>query len=164
MGMPQLEVALQRPMPARDPGEPNDDAEWVNGTHLPPAPLLVRHGGASAIRASVHRAEDPLDVYAVRVPRGRTLRAALTPERADVDLEIYAGDARSVLTDRGRLAGSDLAGRRTDVAVATNPGRTGRLYVVVYPPGRRVPTAPTRYALRLRLLPAGAAVTAFVRG
>ena len=74
--------ARRSPPPADDPLEPNDDIRYVNGRAFRDAapPLLQRPAG-QASSATADFAEDPVDVYRVKVRAGQASAHHAQPER-----------------------------------------------------------------------------------
>jgi hypothetical protein len=127
-GVLNMPGALSLPAPADDPLEPNDDIRYVNGRAFRnPSPALHDGSGERSLRATADVAEDPVDVYRVRVPAGRRLRLALFPSSGDPDLFVFGPAARSVRTTR-RLAGSARSGSLTDRVTVRNRGRRTATY------------------------------------
>jgi len=150
-GALDLVRALQVPAPVRDVLEINDDVEWVDGTrYARPDPYLYTGRRPAALTAANDAWKDPVDVYRVRVPAGRSVRIVLRPQRGtDSDVALYAGSARSVWVRRGRLAGSFRGTGRTDAFTARVRGGR-RAYVAVYAPSRPGRDPGARYTLTLR--------------
>ena len=150
-GVLSLPGALARRPPANDPREPNDDIRYVDGRAFrrPARPLFT--GTATSIAATADRAEDPVDVYRVKVPAGTRVRLALTPSVGDPDLFVFDSSARSVRKARP-LRISSASGEATDrLSVANRGDRTRTLYVAVgFRAGKRVRLFNTSYVLRAR--------------
>ncbi len=114
-GILDVASALSYPAPPPDPGEPNDDVDFVQPggvyfTGIPP--LTSRQRTASTLAAHIEVSEDPRDVYRVWLPKGKTFRAVATSD-ADVDLGLWRPGTTSV---KERLIGGNR------VARATTPG------------------------------------------
>jgi subtilisin family serine protease len=80
-GLLNIPSALNFKAPARDPQEPNEKARQIEPHGLFPngTPPLTAPGRATgSISARVDRSEDPIDLYRVWAPGGRTLRAQVT--------------------------------------------------------------------------------------
>jgi subtilisin family serine protease len=97
-GILDIEAALAMAAPAKDPYEPNDDAEEVephrlfaNGT----PPLTTLRRGTATLTARVDRHEDPHDLYRVLVPAHRRVTATTT---GSVDLRIFRRANRPLRT------------------------------------------------------------------
>ncbi|MEA2274165.1 MAG: hypothetical protein QOI98_2873, partial [Solirubrobacteraceae bacterium] len=130
-GLLNLKRALRQPPPAHDPGEPNDDIIWVDGTLFKPdRPIYKPGGGKRTVRARIDRLEDPADVYRVRVAADRKVRLRLEPSFGNPDLEIYKASANTIYSTRGRLARSTRSGTKTETIVWKNRSdRTVTIYV-----------------------------------
>jgi subtilisin family serine protease len=124
-GLISLPAALRVPAPRADPGEPNDDIPQVDGAWFadPDRPLF-RGSGSRSLRATVDRAEDPADVYRVRMPPRSSLRVALVPAYGDPDLFAFDGSSRSLRA--ARLVASSVRARGTDRFTLTNRSRRTR--------------------------------------
>jgi hypothetical protein len=150
-GVLSLPGALAYAAPPDDPQEPNDDIRYVNGRAFEmPSPAL--YGGRNSTRsltATVDVAEDPVDVYRVRVRAGRSLRMTLRPSVGDPDLFMYGPRAKSVRRSR-RLAGSTRTGLRADrLTIRNHDDRTRTYYVAVAFSVRKARTMlNARYELR----------------
>ncbi|HVE68463.1 MAG TPA: S8 family serine peptidase, partial [Solirubrobacteraceae bacterium] len=141
-------AALQTRVPAVDPLEPNDDAEWVNGRRLGRAdpPIFGRASRLIALDAALERFEDPFDVYRAVLPPRSTVRFTLVVRAGDPDLDLYSGGTRTVTGARGLLGSSTRGGRATDVVTLRNNSRSARTVLVnPYTGGR----APRRASYRL---------------
>ena len=80
-GLLNLPAALKFRAPAGDPQEPNEKPRQIEPHGLFPAgtpPLTAPGRTAGSISARVDRSEDPIDLYRVWAPAGRTLRAQVT--------------------------------------------------------------------------------------
>jgi subtilisin family serine protease len=107
-------AALDRPLPARDAYEPNDDAG-------PDAYRLYFPAGAKArfVRASVDFWDDQDDVYSLRLRPGDRLFVSLVPASSnDVALALWQPSTISV---------TDLARQDLRLRASTRPGRRERL-------------------------------------
>jgi subtilisin family serine protease len=130
-GLVNIPAALRTPAPRADPGEPNDDIPQVDGTWFADAePALFRGLGSRSLRATVDRAEDPADVYRLRMPPRSSLRVALAPSYGDPDLFAFDGASRTL---RGaRLVAASVRARGTDRVTLTNRSlRTRTRYLAV---------------------------------
>jgi subtilisin family serine protease len=96
-GLLSIPGALAAPRPPIDPGEPNDDMPFVNGTYFKGADVPVFAGrGTRSILATADSAEDPADVYRIRMPGHSALRAVVHPRYGNPDLYAYDAAARSL--------------------------------------------------------------------
>jgi subtilisin family serine protease len=80
-GLLNLPSALNFKAPARDPQEPNEKPRQIEAHGLFPdgtPPLTAPGRTTGSISARVDRSEDPVDLYRVWAPAGRTLRAEVT--------------------------------------------------------------------------------------
>jgi hypothetical protein len=131
-GILSLEGALAKTAPRDDPLEPNDDIRLVDGREFrtPAAPIFT--GRKDTLRAAADVAEDPADVYRVKVEPRHRARIKLAPSVGDPDLYVFDSHARSVFTSR-HLAGSSKKGEgRTDTVTVRNRGhKTTTFYAVV---------------------------------
>ena len=125
-GILDIEAALTMPAPAKDPYEPNDDAEEVephrlfaNGT----PPLTTVRRRTATLTARVDRHEDPHDLYRVFVPAHRRVTARTT---GPVDLRIFRRANRPLRTKP--VAVSAHAGSGAERVTFTNTG-AGAIYV-----------------------------------
>jgi subtilisin family serine protease len=80
-GLLNLPAALKFRAPPRDPQEPNEKPSQIEPHGLfadGTPPLTVPGRTTGSISARVDRSEDPIDLYRVWAPAGRTLRAQVT--------------------------------------------------------------------------------------
>jgi hypothetical protein len=80
-GLLNIPSALNFRTPARDPQEPNEKPREIEAHALFPSatrPLTTPSRTAGSISAHVDRSEDPIDLYRVWAPAGRTLHAQVT--------------------------------------------------------------------------------------
>jgi Subtilase family len=130
-GALNLPGALAREAPADDPLEPNDDIRYVSGRAFRQLTPALFNGRAAAVAATADVAEDPIDVYRVKVRAGRKLRLRLQPSTGDPDLFVFGAKARSVRNSRS-IVRSTRSGRRTDTVTVRNRGRrTTTFYAAV---------------------------------
>ena len=117
-GLLDIPRALTRRLPAIDPMEPNDDVDHVKAHGIfrsAARPLTAPGRRRAALRARIHRTEDPDDVYRIWVPGRRVLTARVAPT-ANLNVAIWRRSTRSVF-ERG------AARRRHLIAVSARPGR-----------------------------------------
>ena len=120
-GLLNLKRALRRTPPAHDPGEPNDDVIWVDGTFFETdRPIYKPGSGSRTVRARIDRLEDPADVYRVRVAAGKRVRVRLVPAFGDSDLEIYKRTADTIYSTKGRIARSARGGTQAETIIWRN--------------------------------------------
>lgn len=126
-GLINIERALAAPTPPRDPIEPNDGLEWVDGRAFDKPDAFVWRGGASfGFEATIDEIEDPLDVYRFRVQARSRVRITVNPSTGDPALLILRSGTKS-FSQRGRVLGSSSkrAGT-TEVVRLRNTARRSR--------------------------------------
>jgi subtilisin family serine protease len=133
-------LASGAPLPHADRYEPNDDAgPWSHA--LPPLPRTIE--------ASLDYWDDNVDVYRVRVERGRRLFARLTPgSAATVRLQLWAPGTQRVESldlKNVRVAQSTRVGQQARLAYRAK--KTGTYYLVAKLVSR--PRDPVSYRLAL---------------
>jgi hypothetical protein len=133
-GMVDLAAALQAPVPAVDPYEPNDGIAFVDGTAFSkPDPYVWTGGAGRTLRASVDAVEDPVDVYRFRLRGGARATISLVESAGNADLRVYGGAAKNLSAKP--LARSAKPAGKTDVVHVANGGPRARtLYVAVNAP------------------------------
>jgi subtilisin family serine protease len=139
----------QRP-PAEDPLEPNDDVRYVDGRAFGSPAKTLFSGHGARIAATADYAEDPVDVYRVKVRGRHRVRLKLSPTVGDPDLFAFAPGSRSVA---GRpLRASTNSGSRTDRVTVRNRGHgTRTFYVAVgFGASKRIRLFNASYVLRAR--------------
>ncbi len=152
-GLVDIAAALVAPKPRRDPREPNEDIEFVNGRGGIPrqTPLLGRRR-VERLNAALDATEDPVDVVPVRVRGRHVLQVTVVPKGADVDVDVFAPTARTVAYSRrpprARLAAGRRAGLRRERVEIENPTRrTATVWVALFIGDRSLDA---EYDLRLR--------------
>ncbi len=137
-GKLDLAAALEHRPPAPDPLEPNEDFRFVDGRAYGARAEAIWTGARSTrLTALLDLFEDPSDVYRVRVPSRRALHVRVKPAFGNTDLDVYAGGAPTVASDRGLLARSQRKGSRSDRArIRNRSARTRTAYIQVYVRGR----------------------------
>jgi subtilisin family serine protease len=150
-GVLYMPDALRREPPADDPLEPNDDIRYVDGRAFGKPSRPLYKGSANSIAAVADFAEDPVDVYRVKLRPGRRVRLALIPIAGDPDLFVFGPGARSVRDSRS-LRSSSRRGRAIDRVRIRNRGRRTRTYYVAagFDADKRVRLYNTSYRLRAR--------------
>jgi hypothetical protein len=124
-GLVSLPGALSAPDPFEDPLEPNDDIPLVDGTYFGIADRPIYTGSARRrLFATVDFAEDPYDVYRIRIPARRAVKIEVRPSYGDPDLYTYGSRARSIYQGRRILARS-VRSRGTDRVDLKNSNRRG---------------------------------------
>lgn len=132
-GLINIERALAAPTPPRDPLEPNDGLEWVDGRAFDKPDAFVWRGGASfGFEAAVDEIEDPVDVYRFRIRAHSRVRITVTPSTGDPALLILRSATRS-FSQRGRVLGasSKRAGTTEVVRLRNTAGRPRWAFAVV---------------------------------
>ena len=95
-------------------------------------------------------AEDPVDVYRVKLRAGHRLRTTLTPSLGDPDLFVFDSHARSVFAERGSVARSTQRHGKDRVTVRNRGGRTTTFYVAVgFDKRKKLKRLDARYTLRV---------------
>ncbi len=150
-GALSLPTALAREAPADDPREPNDDIRYVDGRAFGSAAAPLYRGTSSSVAASADYAEDPVDVYRVKVRAGRRVRLSLSPAVGDPDLFVFGRKARSVRRSRS-LRSSTRGGDRTERVTIRNRGRRVRTYyaAVGFAADKEIELFNASYVLRAR--------------
>jgi hypothetical protein len=148
-GVLSVPGALGRQAPAEDPLEPNDDIRYVDGRAFRDLARALFDARPAAITASADVAEDPIDVYRVKVRAGRKLRLRLTPKEGDPDLFVFDSHTHSVHSSRS-VARSTRSRRRIDRVTVRNRGRkTTTFYAVVgFRQGKELELLNASYTLR----------------
>jgi hypothetical protein len=137
-GKLDLAAALVKDPPPPDPLEPNEDFRFVDGRAYGHRARAIWSGGSpTKLTAVLDLFEDPSDVYRIRVPGHRTVRIRVRPDFGNTDLDVYAGGAPTVASDRGLIARSKHKRSRPDGArVRNHGGETRTAYIQVYVRGR----------------------------
>lgn len=149
-GLVNIPAALQAPVPAVDPLEPNDDIPSVSGVIFgkPDKPVFTGTKERT-IRATVDATEDPIDVYRVTFPAKAAISIRLTATGGDCDLYAFDRSAKSFADDpvdssrRGR-------GRQESIRLVNPTGRARTGYIVVDGPTLRETNLGARYRLTLK--------------
>jgi hypothetical protein len=149
-GVLHLPGALSRQAPGDDPLEPNDDVRYVSGRAFRDLTPALFNGRRASVTASADVAEDPIDVYRIKVRAGRKVRVSLSPSVGDPDLFVFDGKTRSVFRRRP-TARSTRSGKRTDSVTVRNRGRkTTTFYAAVgFSERKRLRLLNASYALRV---------------
>jgi hypothetical protein len=130
-GVLNLPGALALQPPADDPLEPNDDIRYINGRAFRDLAPPLYNGHSAKVAATADVAEDPIDVYRIKVRAGRKARLSLVPSVGDPDLFVFNGKARSVRKAES-IARSTRSGKRTDRVTVRNRGsKTTTFYAAV---------------------------------
>ena len=123
--------ALTREPPAEDPLEPNDDIRYVDGRAFgKPSPPLYRRAGPASIAAAADFAEDPVDVYRVKLrPRAGACGSRSSPTLGDPDLFVF-GPTRAACARAARCAARRAGGGAVERLSIRNRGRRTRTFYV----------------------------------
>jgi hypothetical protein len=150
-GLLSLPGALGRSAPADDPLEPNDDIRYVSGRAFRDLAPALYNGRPASIAATADVAEDPIDVYRVKVRAGQKLRLRLRPTAGDPDLFVFDSHARSV-HKADSIMRSSRSGKRVDRVAVRNRGRKTTTYyaVVGFRSNKRLKLLNAGYTLRAR--------------
>jgi peptidoglycan hydrolase-like protein with peptidoglycan-binding domain len=131
-GLLDVRAALAEKAPAPDPGEPNDDVGWVDGTYFAAdGPIWAPGAAPVAFAASLDQWEDPADVYRVVVPAGGQVTVTVKPSSGDADLQLYSASARTVYKNAGLLGSSARRGTAADTVTFRNSGAAPRTVLAV---------------------------------
>jgi hypothetical protein len=158
-GLLDIPRALRRRLPAIDPMEPNDDVDHVKAHGIfrsAARPLTAPGRRRAALRASLHRTEDPDDVYRIWVPGRRVVTARVVPT-ANLNAAVWRRSTRSVF-ERGAarrrdlIAASARPGRRAEVLRIENERKAGFFAYLDVFPARRVQSAQYSLAVSSREL------------
>lgn len=131
-GVVDIAAALAEPAPGADPQEPNDDVDQVAAGRL----FRRAKPGLTSLRTiagRVDRAEDPRDLYRLRIRPGA--RAELRIEATGrIRLSLWGPEATSVERGtKGRLATRQIAPPSGRLAYTNRSGRTLTVYVEIRP-------------------------------
>lgn len=148
-GKLNMTAALAKKPPERDPLEPNDDMQFVDGRAFRrPARLIWRGRGTTRLTALIDRFEDPGDVYRFRVPARSRVTITVRPEFGNPDLEVHRSGSRTVRSRKGLIARSRRgAGKQDRLRLRNRTGRRVSAFIHVYPRGRILDS---RYRLTVR--------------
>jgi hypothetical protein len=142
-GLLDIDGALAEPTPPDDPGEPNDDIVWVDGSLLKPAsPWLWKpgksRGGSTTATISIHK--DPADVYRVKLAPRRSVLITAAQFQGDVVLRVLRPGAMSINKGKKQvIVRSDKASPRTEgVKVSNRKRRPQVVFVAVTRSPRQV--------------------------
>lgn len=154
-GRIDLRAALARTAPPVDPGEVNDDIEWVNGRRFtrPDRLLFRKRHRRRRVDASVDLWKDPADVYRIQVRARTRIRLTLTlPRRHDADLAAFSTRARTIQRARGLLGASLRGAGVTDRVTISATRRSRVVYVAVIHGGPRAEFLNATYGLTVTRL------------
>jgi hypothetical protein len=115
---------------------------WVDGRAFggKPAPAIWSGGHAMRMNALLDKEEDPVDVYRIVLPAGRSARVSAIPRFGDVALTAFRSSAVSINDTSGRVARSNANGaKRTERVTLVNRGKAAHSYFIeVAPQGSSV--------------------------
>ncbi|HET9736977.1 MAG TPA: S8 family serine peptidase [Solirubrobacteraceae bacterium] len=154
-GRIDLRAALARAAPPVDPGEVNDDIEWVNGRRFtrPDRLLFRKRHRRRRVDASVDLWKDPADVYRIQVRARTRIRLTMTlPRRHDADLAAFSTRARTIQRARGLLGASLRGAGVTDRVTISATRRSRVVYVAVIHGGPRAEFLNATYGLTVTRL------------
>ncbi len=150
-GLLNIDSALAAPVPPADPGEPNNDIQWVNGSLLRGAsrylwkPRGPRRGVAVA---TLSRYKDSADVYRIRLARRSRVLITTAQLQGDIQLRVFRPGAKTITRGRAQiLVRSDRLRPRTEGVLLRNTLRRARVVYVAITPSRRQSGEYMRYRL-----------------
>ena len=128
-GLLDVANALAREAPPRDAQEPDDDVRLINPGGLfalgTPA-LTTRTKAKASLHATIDVTEDPVDVYRVWVPAGRTVTVSARSV-SGLRIRVWKPVTRTV-TESGVAAKRDLATSNTRPVSVRNASKRGAYY------------------------------------
>jgi hypothetical protein len=138
-------------LPIQDPLEPNDNIVWVDGTAFGKPSTSVWSGGAVArMNGLLDLQEDPVDVYRIVIPGGRTAKISVIPRFGDPSLEVFTSSAVSINDVDRRVASSRKAGsKKTEKVSVRNGGKSKHSYYVAIRPQGNSRYQEREYTLRV---------------
>jgi hypothetical protein len=150
-GVLNLPGALALKPPPEDPQEPNDDIRYVDGRAFGSStPPLYNGRRPASIAASADYAEDPVDVYRIKIRAGRRVRLVLQPTFGDPDLLVFGPRTRSVHKTHSLFSSSKSRGAER-LTIRNRGRRTRTLYAAVGFHSRKTPKIlDATYVLRVR--------------
>jgi hypothetical protein len=128
-GVLDMTGALSRRPPAEDPLEPNDDIRYVDGRAFGRATVPLFNGRSATIEAEADYAEDPIDLYRLKLRGNHRVRLKLVPKVGDPDLFVFGPKTRSVRETRS-LRSSSRNGKAPERLEVRNGGRRTQTYYV----------------------------------
>jgi hypothetical protein len=131
-GRLDLAAALVRKPSLHDPGEPNDDIQWVDGEMFRSADHVIYRGSGPAKRvvATLDAIEDPYDVYRVKVRGHGSVRVTAKPTYGHITLRAFSPKARRLSQRRYQIGLSARPGGRTErLTIANSSARARTFYV-----------------------------------
>ena len=103
----------------------------MNGHRVPASapPAIWSGGAAKRVNALLDIQEDPVDVYRIVIPGGKTAKISVIPRFGDPSLEVFTSSAISVNDEdaaRGRLPSSP-GSKKTERVTVTHTGSKSAL-------------------------------------
>jgi hypothetical protein len=139
-------------LPIPDPLEPNDNIVWVKGKLFSGkrAPAIWTGGAAKRINALLDEQEDPVDVYRIVIPGGKSAKVSVIPRLGDPSLEVFSSSAIGISDEAGRVAVSEHAGsKKTERVTVRNTGTSSHSYYVAVKPQGDSRNQTREYTLRV---------------
>jgi subtilisin family serine protease len=138
-------------LPIADPLEPNDNIVWVDGTAFGKAATAVWKGGAAArVNGLLDIQEDPVDVYRIVIPGGKTAKISVIPRFGDPSVEVFTSSAISVNDEDRRVAYGHVVGsKKTERVSVRNGGKSKHSYYVAVRPQGNSRYQEREYTLRV---------------
>jgi hypothetical protein len=138
-------------LPIQDPLEPNDNIVWVDGTAFgKPATAIWKGGTAARVNALLDKQEDPVDVYRIVIPGGRTAKISVIPRFGDPSVEVFTASAISVNDETRRVAYGHRSGvKKTERVSVRNGGKSKHSYFIAVRPQGNSRYQERQYTLRV---------------
>jgi hypothetical protein len=129
-GLLNIDRALAQAPPPADPGEPNEDIVFIDGTLIKPRQKAI-FGGKKTVRGVglLDAIEDPDDVYRITLPAHRRVQVSIKPAFGDTDVSVYKSSADSISQKSRILRKSGHSGSKTDAVTIKN--RHGQTFAYV---------------------------------
>jgi hypothetical protein len=137
-GAVDLAKALAEPTPDADVLEPNEQFKWVNGGggFRPDPPLLGRRS-RTGFRATLDMIKDPLDIYRVSIPNGRSARITVTPRSVGLNIGAFESWSSRRTTPSDVIARSSRPGMAAESMVVRGAPNGRPFYLMVFSTGVR---------------------------
>ncbi len=137
-GALDLAAALATPTPASDVLEPNEEFKWVNGGGgFKADPALLGRRSRVSFRASLDMVKDPLDIYRVSVPAGRSARITVTPRSVGLNIAAFEKWATIKTAPSNLIVRSSRRGMAPETIVVDGAPAGRPFYLVVASTGVR---------------------------
>jgi subtilisin family serine protease len=138
-------------LPIQDPLEPNDNIAWVDGTAFgKPATAIWNGSAVSRVNGLLDNQEDPVDVYRIVIPGGRTAKISVIPRFGDPSVEVFTSSAISVNDEDRRVAyGHKLGSKKTERVSVRNGGKSKHSYYIAVRPQGNSRYQEREYTLRV---------------